>query len=283
MATPFRFEHVLSRPEHIWLSFWRTFFSQKTLVFGPNQEPIENNFFYDPSVSDNNRTFDIKLVADYENQNIALVPALIIEDLSVSQQGILLDQRKSWSVTPNRANHYQDLLPYNYALHCVARDRGESRLLAGIIWQAINVFKDVLYQCGLHQLMPRSLSGTQQIRAAGKEDRVDTVLSIPFWMQEFWGYEISSGVFPEQFCFFEAFEERTSFVLGQMEIALMNKSRYLLSSMTLTSPSSTAYVLGQETIVDPLSTSGFVLGQETLVDPSNTSRFVRGHMHVVGA
>jgi hypothetical protein len=281
VTTPLRFDHVLSRPEHIWLAFWRTFFSQKTLVFGPDDEPIDNNFLYDPSVNDNNRTFDVKLVADYEDQNIALVPALILEDLNVSQQGILLDQRKTWSVTPNRANFYQDLLPYNYAIHCVSRDRGESRLLAGIVWQAINVFKDVLYQCGIHQLMPRSLSGTQPIRAAGKEDRVDTVLSVPFWMQEFWGYNQYSDLFPEQFCFFEAFEERTRFILGQIEIALTNKSKYFLSSMTLTSPSASRYMLGQEELVDPLSTSGYVLGQSTLVDASSKSRFVRGHMHVV--
>ena len=133
------YSHTLSFPEHLWLDFFRTFFSQKTLLVDSNLKPVVNNFLYEIGQSPSNRQFDISLESELKKQHPDMLPSLVLEDLGMSSLHIALNRLKTWNAAET-SKEYTDLIRCTYVMHCCSKDRGESRLLAAIVANAITVF-----------------------------------------------------------------------------------------------------------------------------------------------
>lgn len=275
-----RFVHTLTIPEHLWLDFFRSFFSQRTLVVDEDNEPVTNNFRYELVPGKENRVFDVLFEHDMEGQNPDILPSLVIEDLGVVTMGIALNRLANWSVSPTTSKTRSDLLRSTYIFHCCSKDRGESRLLAAIVSNAITVFYDQLLQEGLHKIEPWSIGKTVPIKSDSAETYVDTPVTAVFEYQQTWS-TIEDGVTGvTRFCLNIRRDEVNRYVRISMNISDPVGIAYVRTSMNLQDPNDNIYVNMSADITEALSTEKYVLASVDVVNPESAVEFVRTSMRV---
>lgn len=275
-----KFFHTLSVPEHIWVDFFRVFFSQRYLLKDDKGNVVENRFRFDESVLPDNRPFDILFESDLTGANPNILPCVVIEDSGTAQSGILLNQLKTWAVAPHAMRDRQDLLRSTYVFHCCSRTRGESRLLASIVGSAITAFRDGLLEAGLHKVEPWSIGKSQPLKADADEVYVDTPVIVNFSYQEGWRTEERYDHYFH--CYKLNFEpdSLTAFVRTAMTVIDTNVSSFLNTSMFLENVNTESFIMSSLMAADPLSTEAFVNSSMTPADPLTQERFLRASMRV---
>lgn len=275
-----KFFHTLSVPEHIWVDFFRVFFSQRYLLSDDQGNVVENRFRYDESVLSDNRPFDILFESDLTGANPNILPALVIEDSGTAQSGILLNQLKTWAVAPHAMRDRQDLLRSTYVFHCCSRTRGESRLLASIVGSAVTAFRDGLLEAGLHKIEPWSIGKSQPLKADADEVYVDTPVIVNFSYQEGWRTEERYDGYFHCHKFNIDPDHLTRFVRTAMTLIDVNASAFLNTSLVLENVNTESFILSSLTAVNPLFSELFVNTAMAPVDPLNQERFLRASMRV---
>lgn len=275
-----RFVHTLSYPEHIWLDFYRSFFSQKSLVVDDDGQPISNNFYIDQATTPENRRFDVVMEHDLEKNNPNILPCLVIEDLGLSTLGIALNRLSDWEVTPQTVKERSDLIRCTYVMHCCSRDRGESRLLASIVSNAMTVFYDSLLRAGLHKIEPWSVGKTTPIKSDSDETYVDTPVQATFEYQQNWRTIEDGPGDVRRFCLVLAPDTQVDYVRTQIDISDPYVARYVAMSMNLQDPNANIYVNLSVDLIDPSRSEDYVLTSTDVVDPLTDTGYVRSSMRV---
>lgn len=275
-----RFVHTLTIPEHLWIDFYRTFFSQASLVVDEDGQSIENRFLYELRPGKENRVFDVIFEHDMEGANPNILPSVVIEDLGVATLGISLDKLADWSVVPETSKTRSDLLRSTYVFHCCSKDRGESRLLASIVSNAIIVFYDQLKREGLHKVEPWSIGKTIPIKSDSDEVYVDTPVNVTFEFQQTWRTVEDGETGVRRFCMTVRADELQRYVRASMNISDAAILRYVAMSMNLHDPNATIYVNMTGEITDPLRTENYVLASMDVINPESEDRYVRASMRV---
>jgi hypothetical protein len=275
-----RFIHTLTIPEHLWLDFFRTFFSQGTLVLDENNEPVTNNFVYELVPGRENRKFDVLFEHDMSGQNPDILPALVVEDLGVVTLGIALNKLANWSVVPETSKTRSDLLRSTYVFHCCSKDRGESRLLAAIVSNAITVFYDELLRQGLHKIEPWSIGKTVPIKSDSNETYVDTPVTATFEYQQTWRTIEDGSTGVKRFCLNVVREVVQRYVRVSMNISDPAGIAYVRTSMNLQDPNVNIYVNMSAEITEATRSENYVLASVDVINPESTGKFVRTSMRV---
>jgi hypothetical protein len=275
-----RFVHTLTIPEHLWVDFFRTFFSQASLVVDEDGQSIENRFLYEIRPGKENRQFDVIFEHDMEGANPNILPSVVIEDLGVSTLGISLNKLADWSVVPETSKTRSDLLRSTYVFHCCSKDRGESRLLASIVSNSIIVFYDQLLREGLHKVEPWSIGKTVPIKSDSDEVYVDTPVNVTFEFQQTWRTVEDGETGAKSFCMIVRTDELQQYVRASMNISDAAILRYVAMSMNLRDPNATIYVNMTGEITDPLRTENYVLASTDVINPESEDRYVRASMRV---
>lgn len=275
-----RFIHTLTIPEHLWLDFFRAFFSQTSLVLDENNEPVSNNFLYEVTPGKENRKFDVIFEHDMEGQNPDIVPSLVIEDLGVSTLGVALNRLAEWSVSPETSKTRSDLLRATYIFHCCSKDRGESRLLASIVSNSVTVFYDELLRAGLHKIEPWSIGKTVPIKSDSDETYVDTPVQIVFEYQQTWRTVEDGETGVKRFCLNVVGEFVARYVRMSMNISDPAGIAYVKTSMNLQDPNVNIYINMSANITEAQSTEKYVLASVDVVNPESAVEFVRTSMRV---
>ena len=275
-----RFVHTLSFPEHLWLDFFRSFFEQSTLIIDDDGLPLTNNFKLDLGQPPENRRFDVLLEEDMKANNPNILPSLVLEDLGTQSLNIALNRLADWSVAPETSKTRSDLIRSTYVMHCAAKDRGESRLLASIVSNAVIVFYDQLLESGFHKIEPWSIGKTVPIKSDVLELYMDTPVQITFEYQQTWKTVETgpSNVF--RYCLRVRDEDTTSYVRTLMDISNSRFLTYVAMSMNLQDASVNIYVNTDLDISEPLVDNGYVLMSQENVDPDADSGYVRTSMRV---
>lgn len=275
-----RFIHTLSYPEHIWLDFYRVFFSQKGLVVDENGNPITNRFYIDQATSPENRGFDVVMEHDLEKNNPNILPCLVIEDLGLSTLGLALNRLSNWTISPQTSKTRSDLIRCTYIFHCCSTDRGESRLLASIVSNAMTVFYDSLLLAGLHKIEPWSIGKTTPIKSDSDEVYVTTPVQATFEYQQNWRtIETGPGDF-RRFCLVMAPDKQVGYVRTQIDISDPYLARYVAMSMNLQDPNANIYVNMDLDLIDASGSEDYVLTSLDVVDPLMGTGYVRSSMRV---
>lgn len=260
------FLHTLSFPEHLWLDFFRAFFAQETLISDDQGQKLVNNFRYDQSQDDANKAFDILLENDLKTNNPNIIPCLVLEDLGMATLGVAINRLEHWSVRPETTKTRTDLMRVTYVFHCCAKDRGESRLLAAIVSNAITVFYDQLLEAGFHKIEPWSIGKSIPIKSDVLEFYVDTPVQVTFECQQTWK-TIEDGVLAK---------------LDGLRIVIVSDSttRYLATSMSLCNPHGLDYIATSMRL-DPTNISEFIGTQSELIDPESLQDYFLSRINVV--
>lgn len=275
-----RFMHMLSFPEHIWLDFFRQFFSQKTLVVDENLDPIPNNFLYEESQSPANKKFDVLLEEDLKDNNPNILPSLVIEDLGTSDLGIAIDRLRNWTVDPTTSKTRSDLLRTSYVFHCCSRRRHESRLLASIVASSLVVFYNQLLQAGLHKIEPFSVGRTVPIKADADEIYLATPVQVTFEFEQTWKTIEDGPTVIRSLDLAIRPDELLRYVRTVMDIVEPSASRFVAMSMNLQDPNAKIYVNTSVNLVDPLHEERYIHTSVDTIAPSATTPFVRTSMRV---
>jgi hypothetical protein len=274
------FDHRLSFAEHIWGGFWRAFFSQATLVYTDDGKPVQNAFRYIEATEPANRQFDVLFEGDLKTANPNILPALVIEDQGLQEQGILLDKRSWWRWSPSTERVRADLIRETFIFHCCARTRGESRLLAGIVMKAIDVFYDPLKSMGMHKIEPRSAGKSIPIKSDSDEVYVDTPVIAPCTFQDRWVTQLRSDYFLERFCTLFAPEVSARFVRTSMAVVGQSLGGYVRTSLNAQDPASRVYARISLDAVNPLSSETYTNTSMNTADAQSARRYVRASMRV---
>lgn len=275
-----RFIHTLSFPEHLWLDFFRAFFSQKTLLVDDLGLPVENNFRFEVSEIPENRRFDILLEEDLKANNPNILPVVVIEDMGNSSLGVALNRLSSWSVSPETSKTRSDLIRTTYVFHCAARTRGESRLLASIVANALTVFYDQLLQNGLHKIEPWAIGKTTPVKSDSDVVYVNTPVHITFEYQQTWRTIEDGPASPFRYCLRPAADELDRYVRTRLDIANAQVRRYVRMAMDLVDPNANIYVQTSLAIMDPATTEGYVRTSQNLANPSTVDGYIRTSMRL---
>lgn len=275
-----KFFHTLSVPEHIWVDFFRVFFSQRYLLQDDKGNVVENRFRYDEGILPDNRPFDIIFESDLTGANPNILPALVIEDSGTAQSGILLNQLKTWAVAPHAMRDRQDLLRSTYVFHCCSRTRGESRLLASIVGSAITAFRDALLEAGLHKIEPWSIGKSQPLKADADEVYVDTPVIVNFSYQEGWRTEERYDHYFHCYKLNIQTDSLTHFVRTAMTLIDVNASSFLNTTMFLENINTESFILSSLTAANPLLSEIFVNTNMAPANPLTQERFLRASMRV---
>lgn len=275
-----KFVHTLSIPEHIWGEFFREFFSQDTLLVDDDLTPVINNFKYEESVADENKKFDVLFEHDMTGANPNILPALVIEDLGLARSGILLDGRQTWTVSPQTSKTRTDLIRGTYILHCVARQRGESRLLASIVANAMTVFNDEILKAGLHKIDPWSIGKTVTLKVDVDAVYHDTPVQVTFSFQQRWKTIEDGRGTPTMFCLVVRDDELVRYVRTSLDIEDTSVSAYILSSMDLDDPNLSRFINASLDAQNPLTSEAYVLTEANVADPLSDERYIRASMRV---
>ena len=275
-----RFLHLLSFPEHIWLDFFRTFFSQRTLLVDDvTLRAVPNNFIYEHGIDDARKKFDVLLEEDLKTNNPNILPSLVIEDLGTSFLGIAIDKLSNWQVDPLTTKERSDLLRTTYILHCAAKERHESRLLASIVATSTVVFYNQLLQNGLHKIEPVALGKAVPIKSDADEVYVDTPVQVTFQYQQTWR-TIEDGPYANRYELFIRPLDLSAYIRTSMALIEPSISEYLLMSMNLQEPSATIYVNMSQDVIEPTVNENYVLTSQDVVNPLSEAAFVRTSMRV---
>jgi hypothetical protein len=275
-----KFVHTLAVPEHIWMDFFRVFFSQRYLMRDDEGNVVENNFHFEESLVPENRGFDILFESDLSGANPNILPCLVIEDSGTSQSGILLNQLKTWGLAPNVLRDRADLMRSTYVFHCCARNRGESRLMASIVGSAVTAFRDALLQAGLHKIEPWSIGKSQPLKLDVDEVYVDTPVIVNFSYQEGWRtIEVYEHYF-KNFCLSFSPDIGYRFIRSLMSVEDRSVSAFLSSSMNIEEVNLMNFISSDLTAADPISDSSFVSSSTDVVSPESSEMFLRTSMRV---
>lgn len=278
------FLHTLSLPEHIWLNFFREFFSQPHLISDSTTgQRLPNRFFLNLASDVDNREFDVVLANDFNDANSNALPKLVIEDAAgATQLGLTISQVKTWHVTPTTKKDRADQVRFTYLFHALSKDRGESRMLAAIVSFAITVFREaILNTQGMVKIEPWSIGTTQPLRSDSGQDYFDTPVQVTFTTMEFWNQVEIGNSDAETFCVSFAPLERARFVRGHMAIRYPTMLRYIRAAMSLVNPTASRFVRMAMSIDAPLVDERFVVASLSSVDPLSSNRYVRASMRVV--
>lgn len=278
------FLHTLSLPEHIWLNFFREFFSQPHLVADSTTgQPLPNRFFLNFAADVDNRAFDVVLANDFNDASTNALPKLVIEDAAgATQLGLTMGQVKTWHVTPTTQKDRADQVRFTYLFHALSRDRGESRMLASIISFAITVFREaILNTQGMVKIEPWSIGTTQPLRSDSGQDYFDTPVQVTFTTMEFWNQIEIGNSDAETFCISFAPLERARFVRAHMAIQYPTMTRYIMAAMSLVNPTLARFVHSSMAIDAPFDAERFVGASMSLSNPMSSDRYVRASMRVV--
>lgn len=277
------FLHTLSLPEHVWLNFFREFFSQAHLISDVSTgQPLPNRFLIDLSQDPSNRPFDVVLANDFDDTKQNALPALVIEDAAgATQLGLTMGQVKSWHVTPATTKDRADQIRFTYIFHCLSKDRGESRMLAAIVTFAMTVFREaILNTQGMVKIEPWSIGTTQPLRSDSAQDYLDTPVQVTFTTMGFWDQiEIGPGS-AESFAVSFTSQERARFIRGHMETRDPIVIRYINGHMVLVNPNLTRFIHASMDVDAPLTDERFVRASMVSEDPVSATRFVRSSMRV---
>lgn len=274
------FVHTLSFPEHLWGDFFRTFFAQDVLIVDDDGIPIPNRFKLEEAKTPENRGFDILFENDLKTNNPDLLPCLVIEDLGMSALGVATNRLANWNVGRETSKTRSDLIRSTYVFHCCSRDRGESRLLAAIVANAITVFYDELLRAGFHKLEPWSIGKTTPIKNDSDEVYADTPVQISFETQQTWKTVESGSGFAKRFCLEIRPDELVRYVRMSMSLSDPAVARYIATSMELQDPNVNLYINTSLNLVDPLVDEWFVLTSMNVANPLLAERYVRTSMRV---
>jgi len=280
------FVHTLSFPELIWLRFLRGFFStQKSLYKLPNGAHVVNRFLYDMAAeNDSKRNFIISMSHDYGELKTSALPALVVEDAMGAQfLGLVMDQRRTDSTDPDRSKSRFDQVRFSYVIHCMSKNRGESRLLAATVASAIVAFRDELLASGLNKMDPLSIGTTQPLRSDSNEDFVDTPVQVTFYTVEGWHtVDVPPGTMGDVDIVFLNPESSRFFVLGA-DVALPSLSRFIGLGAEISLPNLMAFFAAAMEIEEPLDVSRFMNIGMSVVDPVSASSFIRMKMQISNA
>lgn len=275
--------HTLSKPEILWLDFFRGFFSQKFLMINDDNSYIVNRFYIDQSISPDNRPFDVFLSFDFSKSNQNILPAVVIEDMSgASQMGLTIDQRRDFMVSPSTMKRRVDQVRYTYVIHCLSKDRGESRTLAAICARAVAAFRDLILssRLGVVKIDPWSIGTTQPIRSDSREVYLDTPVQITFYMMDSWDTFIIEGGTAESLCVFFISDAASRFIRSAVNIKNPDLSSFILSSLSVSNPSGQGFVLSHMETQDPLSLESFIASSTETEDALSESAFIRSSTRV---
>jgi hypothetical protein len=275
-----KFVHTLSFPEHIWIDFFQSFFSQDVLVVDEDNTPVPNSFRYEISQPPENRKFDVLFEHDMKGNNPNILPSLVIEDLGMASLGIATNRLSNWTVSPETSKTRSDLLRSTYIFHCCSKDRGESRLMASIVANAITVFYDQLLRAGFHKLEPWSIGKTIPIKSDSAETYVDTTVSVTFETQQTWKTVESSPGTVRRFCLVVRPDELIRFVRLSVNIADPSMTRFIATSMDVQEPNVSLFVNTSIDLADPLTDERYVMTSMDVADPLFAESFVRTSMRV---
>lgn len=277
--------HTLSKPEVLWLDFFRGFFSQKFLMINDDNSYIANRFYIDQSINPDNRPFDVLLSFEFSKSNQNILPAVVIEDMSgASQMGLTIDQRRDFMVSPSTRKRRVDQVRYTYVIHCLSKDRGESRTLAAICARAIAAFRDLILSSplGVVKIDPWNIGTTQPIRSDSREVYLDTPVQITFYMMDSWEtsiIEVESGT-AGSLCVFFLPADVSRFIRSAVNIKNPDLSSFILSSLSVSDPIGQSFVMSHMETQDPLSSESFIASSTTTEDALAESAFIRSSTRV---
>jgi hypothetical protein len=274
------FVHTLSFPEHIWADFLRTFFGQSTLMVDEDGDDIPNRFYFDEDEEPGRRGFDILFEHDLESANPNVLPCVVIEDLGVSALGISLNKLKTWTVFRTTSKTRADLLRSTYVFHCCSRNRGESRMLASIVSNALIVFNDQLLRAGLHKIEPWNIGKTVPLKIGADETYVDTPVQVTFEFQQTWKTVEDGNAFFKGFSLVVPPDELIGYVRLVMNLSDPSLMRYLGTSMAVQDPNLAVYVGSSIDVLDPAVTESYARTSMDLEDPTFTGRYLRTSMRI---
>jgi hypothetical protein len=280
VAGPQIFEHSLSFPEIIWLSFLQEFFQQDSLVIDSSQRPIPNRFFYSPVASDSNRSFDIRLAFDFSDSRQNALPALIVEETGISQVGVAVNQLKDFAFAPNTHKERADLLRTTYIFHCLSTDRGESRLLASILSSAIIVFKDQLYEAGLNKIEPWTIGATMPMRSDSEEDYVDTPVQVTFEYAQIWKTSEVGPGFAEKFCLIINPIVRLHSIRASLDARDPELFANIRVSMEAADQNASFLVRASQDVQDPVTSHHSIRTSIDALQPSSDMTSIRTSMRI---
>lgn len=277
------FLHTLSQPEHLWLGFFRSFFQQQFLVFDDqDRTPLPNRFYYDQAVEPSNRPFLIDLAYDFDDSKQNALPALVIEDAGANQLGLTMDQKQTFSVSPETIKARADQVRFTYIFHCLSKDRGESRLLASIVTKAVTVFRDeLLKNPPLVKIEPWSVGATQPMKTdGGGEKYCDTPVQITFYTMEFWRTLTQGEGTAEGFGVSFSPNDATRFIRSSMTVRDPETTFFIRASMALVNPSIARFINLAMTVDASLTVENFVRASLVTENPVSSERFIRASMRV---
>lgn len=284
MSTQRIFLHTLSLPEHIWLNFFREFFSQPHLIADATTGiPLPNRFFLDLAQDVDNREFDVVLANDFNDASSNALPKLVIEDAAgATQLGLTMGQVRTWHVTPGTTKDRADQIRFTYMFHALSKDRGESRVLAAMVTFAMTVFREaILNTQGMVKIEPWSIGTTQPLRSDSGQDYFDTPVQVTFTTMEFWNQVELGNSDAESFAVSFAPQERVRFIRGHMETKDAIISRYIKAAMALVNPSVVGFVNAAMTVDAPFDAERFANASMIVESPVSAERFVRSSMRVL--
>ena len=274
------FVHTLSFPERLWIEFWREFFSQKALIVDENGVDITNRFRFEEAKDPANREFDILLEYDLDKGNPNILPALVLEDMGLARLNIGLNDLHTWGVSPKTFKERSDLIRSTYVFHCCSRNRGESRLLASIVSNAITVFYDELKRCGFHKIEPWSIGKTIPLKLDSDEVYVNTPVNVTFEFQQTWKTVESGNGFFERYCFVVKGDELLRYVHSSVDITDPVTSSYVNSKLEIVDENLVTFILSSTDFEDPVSDSQYMLASMDAEDPDFSELFVRTSMRI---
>jgi len=283
MSPPRVTYHTLSKPEILWLDFFRFFFSQRFLFVNDDGSYVKNNFFLDRAISADNRPFDVLLSFEFSSSNQNILPAVVIEDVAgASQLGLTIDQRRDHAVSPLAMVRKADQVRYSYVFHCVSRERGESRALAATVGRAIGAFRGEILRSplGVVKVDPWSIGVTQPIRSTSKETYLDTPVQVTFYMMDQWSTFTIEGGTAESFCVYFVPPSTETFIRSCVEVKNPDISSFIRSSALIANPNSSFFVSASLEAEDPLVSEQFISSSVDVEDPESVEAFIRASTRV---
>lgn len=275
-----RLLHTLSLPEHIWLDFFRQFFSQDVLYVDEYGNTLVNEFRYDEEVPPEQRAFNIML--DYDDMNAApdALPMLVLEDNGESAAHMVTDNRTGWSTIPTPQKERTDLVRGSYTIHCLSRTRGSSRLLASIVVNAITTFYDILTTRALHRIDPWSIGKTVSVSQA-EDVVVDTPINVSFTYEQQWITKHLGNTSLKTFNLVINNPVVISTIATTMRVLDTSLVTTLMTSMSVTDQKITSFVSTLLDARDQISENVFIHTNMNVAMYSTRTDFIRTTMRVV--
>lgn len=145
----------LNRGEKIILSFLKAFFSQKRL-FGS----IRNDFYY--TDNEDEGTLVVRMSEDKNINRTNAVPAITYQEGGFQENREFTGNKKDAKIGQGDRQRVAFYMPVT--LHCLAQNKGSSKILQAVTTNALIMFRKAIYELGLDEISmingepPRKLS-----------------------------------------------------------------------------------------------------------------------------